>query len=190
MKKTNQAQVRTPSIITVGGERNGAIVGPILGGQLEINTLSLARHAAKCKVCSHAQRVEIEADFVDWESPTQIATKYNLADRASLYRHAKATGLDRKRGRNLRAPLGRIIEQLGKVKITGATVLAAIQMYAKINARGEWLEREERPYLDEFFDRMTPEEQSEYAKSGKLPRWAIRQLAADDISIDTITADE
>ncbi len=56
-------------------------------------TIDPGRHAAECKICAHAQREEIEREFINWRSPVAIAKHYKLANRASVYRHAHALGL-------------------------------------------------------------------------------------------------
>ena len=129
------------------------------------------RHAAHCRICKHAQREDIEADFIAWESPTQIVKIYGLANRASVYRHAHAVHLFPKRRRNLRAAAERIIEQGANVEPSASAVVAAIQLCARINARGEWIEREETLNLDELFERMSPDELKAYAENGTLPQW-------------------
>jgi len=49
--------------------------------------------------------------------------------------------------------------------------VAAIQAYAKINSKGQWVERTEQVNLNELFERMSNEELEAYAKDGKLPEW-------------------
>jgi len=98
--------------------------------------VSLGRHKRCCTICAHEQKEEIEQDFVAWRSPIAIAEEYGLADRISVYRHARAFGLFEKRKRNVRAALERIIEKSGDVDLTASAVVAAIQTYAKINAQG------------------------------------------------------
>jgi hypothetical protein len=131
--------------------------------------VSLGRHSTNCRICGHGKRAEIEADFVRWKSPARIATEYRLGNRASVYRHAHAFGLFEKRGRNLRAALERIIEQVGEVDVTAPAVVAAVQAYAKINAAGQWIDRSEHVNLNELFERMTVEELETYARDGVLP---------------------
>ncbi len=77
--------------------------------QLGATAVSLGRHKTNCTVCAHEKCAEIEAEFVNWKSPIQIATDYGLADRTSVYRHAHALGLMEKRKRNIRAALEKII---------------------------------------------------------------------------------
>jgi hypothetical protein len=133
--------------------------------------VSLGRHQSNCSVCAHAQREEIEADFVAWHSPATIAGDYGIADRASVYRHAHAVGLFLKRQRNIRAALERIIERAGEVDVTASAVVAAVQAYAKINSAGQWIDRSEQVNLNDLFERMTTQELESYAQDGTLPRW-------------------
>ena len=133
--------------------------------------VNLGRHKRCCKICAHAQRKEIEEDFVAWKSPIAIAAEYGLADRMNVYRHADALGLVERRRRNIRAALERIIERAGDVEVTASAVVAAIQACAKINAQGQWIDRSEHVNLNELFDRMTRDELEAYAKDAKLPGW-------------------
>ena len=133
--------------------------------------VNMGRHQRNCSICAHAQREEIEADFIAWRSPGLIATEHGLADRTSVYRHAHALGLFTKRQRNIRAALERIIEKAGEVDVTASAVVSAVQAYAKINAAGQWIDRTEQVSLNDLFDRMSTAELEEYAQSGTLPRW-------------------
>jgi len=140
--------------------------------------ISVGRHRKSCSVCAHAQREEIERDFISWRSPIAIAQEYGLADRASVYRHARAYGLFAKRQRDVRTALERIIEKAGDVDVTAAAVVAAVQAYSKINAAGQWIDRSEHVSLNELFERMTSEELDTYAKSGTLPAWFTQIVPA------------
>jgi hypothetical protein len=133
--------------------------------------VSLRRHKRQCSVCKHPQCAEIEREFLNWESPAQIATDYGLTDRDVVYRHASALGLSEKRRKNLRAALERIVEKVKYVEVNGATVVAAIQALAKINAQGQWVERSEHVDLNELFERMSRAEMEQYAAHGTLPEW-------------------
>src|SRR2546430_4902961 len=121
-------------------------------------SVSRGRHEKLCTICKHPKREEIENDFVNWHSPAEIAKTYRLADRSTVYRHAHALGMFAKRRRNVRAALEGIIERAGEVEITAASVVAAVQAYAKINAAGLWIDRTETVNLHELFDRMTTAE--------------------------------
>jgi hypothetical protein len=133
--------------------------------------VSLGRHRRNCSVCVHAQRIDIEAEFIAWRSPAALAQQYGLGDRASIYRHAHALGLFAKRQRNVRAALERIIEKAGDVSVTASAVVAAVEAYAKINANGQWIDRSEQVTLAQLFERMTRQELEAYARNGELPDW-------------------
>jgi hypothetical protein len=146
--------------------------------QLRSKVPNLGRHAVECRICSHAQREEIERDFVGWRSPDSIAKQYGLRNRASVYRHAHAFNLFSKRQRNVRAALEKIIERAGEVAVNAAAVVSAVTAFARINARGELVERTETVNLNALFERMTAEELEKYAKDGALPEWFSKNLIA------------
>jgi len=135
-------------------------------------------HTRQCSICQHSEREEIERDFISWKSPITIAIDYGLADRASVYRHAHALNLFAKRQRNIRAALEKLIEKAGDVEVNASAVVGAVQAYAKINARGQWVDRTEQVSLNELFERMTKEELTAYAREGTLPDWFEQTLAA------------
>lgn len=133
--------------------------------------INLGRHEAGCRVCSHEHREEIENDFINWRSPAEIAEEHGLKDRSTVYRHAHALDLFRKRQRNVRAALERIIERAGEVEVNASAVVSAVSAYARINASGQWVERSERVDLNHLFERMTAAELDAYARDGQLPDW-------------------
>ena len=141
--------------------------------------VSLGRHRRNCSVCAHAQRIDIEAEFIAWRSPAALAEQYSLGDRASIYRHAHALGLFAKRQRNVRAALERIIEKAGDVSVTASAVVAAVEAYAKINANGQWIDRSEQVTLPQLFERMTRQELEAYARNGELPDWFADWVTTD-----------
>jgi hypothetical protein len=120
----------------------------------ETKVPSLARHERGCRICAHDHRQEIEEDFIAWKSPAKIAAEHKLRDRASVYRHAHTTNLFPRRAHNVRAALERIIEQADGVPVIAAAVVQAIATYARINARGELIERDEQVNLNDLFDKM------------------------------------
>jgi len=134
-------------------------------------SVDVRRHGQRCMICLHPECKAIERDFLSWRSPVEIAKTYGLADRSTVYRHAHALNLLAKRRQNVRAALERIIEKAGDVEVTAASVVAAVQAYAKINATGQWIDRTETVNLHEVFDRMTAAELETYARDGKLPDW-------------------
>jgi hypothetical protein len=133
--------------------------------------VNLGRHKRGCSICNHDQRADIEAAYVSWQSPALIAETFALSDRSTVYRHARALGLDLKRQKNIRAALEHIIEQAANVEVTAPAVVSAIQAYAKINAQGQWVDRSEYVNLNDLFDKMTRDELEKYAKDGTLPTW-------------------
>ena len=70
------------------------------------------------------------------------------------------------------------MNKLATSKANASAVVAAVQAYAKINARGEWIERDEHLGLHDLFDRMTPEELDAYAKHKTLPSWFQEEIVA------------
>jgi hypothetical protein len=140
--------------------------------------LNVGRHSNNCKICSHPKREEIEQDFVNWRSPAEITKTYKLSDRSTVYRHAHALNLFGRRQRNVRAALERIIEKAGDVEVTAASVVAAVQAYAKINSGGQWIDRTETVNLHDLFERMTQDELETYARDSKLPHWFTTVVSA------------
>jgi hypothetical protein len=143
---------------------------------------NLASHERECLICAHPSREEIERDFIAWKSPTKITAEYKLRNRASVYRHAHATGLFPKRARNVRAALERFIEQAGDVPVNATAIVQAIATFARINAEGHLIERSERVNLNDLFERMTPEELQAYAADGTLPPWFSRATGATPVN--------
>ncbi len=138
------------------------------------------RHEARCAVCSHPQREELERDWLDWGSTSRIAHDYGVS-RDSIYRHAHALGLFPKRQRNIRKALERMIEQVETVEVTAPAVVSAIQAYSKINAHGQWVDRFEGVNLNELFERMTRNELETYARDGTLPEWFQAAVGATGV---------
>ena len=83
-------------------------------------------HAGKCTICKHPQRAEIERAFVHLSSPSEIARRFGLASRSTIYRHARAGGLFELRRRNLHYWLCRIAEQAAGVKPSAANIISAL----------------------------------------------------------------
>ena len=158
--------------------------------QPEAKPVSLGRHQTNCRVCAHEKCAEIEAEFVNWKSPILIATKYGLADRTSVYRHAHALGLMEKRRRNVRAALERMIEKSGDVDVTASAIVAAIQAYAKINAQGQWVDRSEHVNLNDLFERMSSAELETYAREGTLPSWFSQAVSATPLNSQETKSDD
>lgn len=105
---------------------------------------ALERHARKCSICRHPDREAIEADFINWRSEETIRYEFSLGSRSSIYRHAAATGLLRKRRLNLRGVCERILERAEDVPPSAAAVLRALRIFTQITEDGEWRDRPRR----------------------------------------------
>lgn len=164
--------------------KHKAVVAPKKGDQsnpkTDPKTAGLNRHRGQCTICAHEKRKEIESAFIAWESPEKIAAEFALGHRSTVYRHAKALGLNLKRQQNIRVPLERIIERSGDptLQVTGATIVQAIAVYGKLNAQGQLIERRETVNLNELFERMTLDEKEAYARDGKLPDWFTQTVGS------------
>jgi hypothetical protein len=93
----------------------------------------LALHRAKCSICKHPDREEIERDFLDWVSPRELAEHWKTGSYRAIYRHAHTVGLYEQRRKNWQAALDRIIERVGEVQVTAAAVISAIRLSAKLD---------------------------------------------------------
>ena len=136
--------------------------------------ISLPRHQAGCTVCHHAQRATIEEKFCDWIPQTQIAREHRIS-RLALYRHVKACGeLLAKRDANLRCALARFIERGFSLRPTGATFIAAVVAYSRLDALGRTVDRKENVTTAQSqFARMDRAELRAYAETGDLPAWGV-----------------
>jgi hypothetical protein len=94
-------------------------------------------HARQCSICRHPQRADIERAFLDWTGPREISREYGLSSHTTVYRHAHALGLFLRRERALRFALGRLIERVGEVRPTAASIVSAIRLMAKLNDKAE-----------------------------------------------------
>jgi hypothetical protein len=101
-------------------------------------------HRIKCNVCKHPDRGAIDEAFLRWQSPISLARTYGLADRSSIYRHARATGLLSRRRKALSSALESIIEQAESVVPTATEIVMAVKMYSQFNKQGQWIEPPKR----------------------------------------------
>jgi hypothetical protein len=101
--------------------------------------LDRSHHERHCKICTHRDRDDIEADFIEWRAPDNILRDYNVS-RAALYRHVRALGLYARRNAYLRFGLGRLIECVDHVDPTADSIVRAIHAFARINDDGQWVE--------------------------------------------------
>jgi hypothetical protein len=140
------------------------------------------RHERDCRICRHEHREEIEHAFIDWASPAKISSTFGLRSRNSIYRHARAFGLFEKRERNIRSALGKIIEKVSTVHVTGQTIVAAIVALSKLNSAGQWVDRTRSEHVDlnYLFDKMSRGELERYAQTGELPAWFAETVRGAD----------
>lgn len=97
----------------------------------------LAMHQARCRICQHPEREEIEREFLDWVSPRETAGRWKIASYRAIYRHAHAVGLQEQRRRKRQGALDCIIERVRDVPVTASAVVAAIRLGAKLERDGE-----------------------------------------------------
>jgi hypothetical protein len=100
----------------------------------------IERHEAKCTICNHEDREEIDEDFVHWLNPYRIAARYTLHDRSAVYRHARATGLYELRRTHMQFILEHILEQVEDVDVTAHSIIRALRAYGRVSATGQWTE--------------------------------------------------
>jgi hypothetical protein len=103
-------------------------------------TPKLARHARKCIICHHPDRLQIEDDFLHWRACTAIASSYGLPDRRAVYRHARATGLYRRRMRNMRIASSYIVQHAERIDPSAQAIINAVRACSVIDASGVWNE--------------------------------------------------
>lgn len=97
----------------------------------------LAMHRARCRICNHPEREEIEREFLHWMSPRETAERWKMASYRAIYRHAHAVGLYERRRRNRQGALDCIIERVREVPVTASAVVAAIRLGAALDREGK-----------------------------------------------------
>jgi len=100
----------------------------------------LERHEAKCTICNHPDREEIDEDFVHWLNPFRLAARYTLRDRSAVYRHARATGLYELRRTHMQFILEHVLEQVEDVDVTAHSIIRALRAYGRVSPTGQWTE--------------------------------------------------
>jgi hypothetical protein len=99
---------------------------------------ALARHARKCTICRHPDREDIEQEFLHWSTSWYIQEEYGVKDARSIYCHARATGLIRRRRENLLSALDNIVVHSGDITPSADAVLRAIRAYSCLDECGRW----------------------------------------------------
>jgi hypothetical protein len=121
--------------------RRGLIAGSHSGDAAPKPRAASARHARRCNVCKHPDREAIELEFLRWRSPGDIAEEHGIADRSSIYRHAHATGIFRRRRQTIRLALEPLLEQACTVPVTASAIISAARLYAQMSDTGELVPR-------------------------------------------------
>lgn len=96
------------------------------------------RHSRKCQICRSPYVDLIEQVYLQWERVDNICRYFQLADTDTLYRHARAAGLDALRRQNSRWVVEQFIEQWRDVKISSATVIRSIRALSCLDDKGRW----------------------------------------------------
>ncbi|MGH9776376.1 MAG: hypothetical protein ACRD50_15700 [Candidatus Acidiferrales bacterium] len=119
------------------------------------------RHARLCAICKHRDRAAIEADFLRWADPWDIAEEYDLPGRSAVYRHAHAAGLFARRKLNLACSLEHLIERASGVELTATALVRAVRAYASLNETGGWVEPTKRIVIvHEYHHVSSPDDES------------------------------
>jgi hypothetical protein len=103
---------------------------------------------------------------------SELCKAYDIHDKQTVYRHARALGLIERRERNVKFALAKIIEHASTVIPNSAAIVQACATLAKITNDGRFVNRTETLNLAPIFARMDSDELESYAKSGALPSWA------------------
>jgi hypothetical protein len=134
------------------------------------------RHSRACSICRSPFRAEIEESYLRWESPSAICRQFKIRSRNSLNLHSRALNLTTERDKTIKRCLSTIIEKnLGK-KLSGAALIAAIALFARIDADGRAAERVETSPAPGRFDLWTRGELAEFVSTGKRPERFEQQV--------------
>ncbi len=134
------------------------------------------RHSRACSICRSPFRVEIEESYLRWESPSAICRQFQIRSRNSLNLHVRAVNLTTERDKTIKRCLSTIIEKnLGK-KLSGAALISAIALFARIDADGRSAERLETTSETVRFDGWTRGELTEFVATGTRPKRFEQQV--------------
>ena len=155
--------------------------------EAEARRVSLGRHKSQCHICVHAQREQIEEEWMNWGNTTLIADRYGVS-RDGIYRHAHALGLSGKRRRNVLMAAERMIERLDTIPVSSSAILSAIRIVAKINSESQEGGPARGMDPKELFRRMTQDERLAFAGDGSLPAWFTKSTRSDTPERDMASA--
>jgi len=130
-------------------------------------------HMAKCKICNHVNKKEIEEAYLSGVSPYQIETDFPGVSHQAVYTHTKLFQLDKKRDNSTLAIVNMLIDRgnAGKIQVTPAVFMDALKLRAKL--LGEIVDKHE---VKEVLDELSNEQLAAIAEQSRL---AIEQRAID-----------
>lgn len=138
------------------------------------------RHSRRCRICNHPERKAIEADFFEWKRANWIEQRYGVHGQSTIYRHARATGLDVRRQANLSRRAEEILEKVDAIETPSASlILRAVQTLASLNERGQ---RIKPPATHHVVSATAPPTQSGAPSVTTTARRAPRRSSMDMIS--------
>lgn len=110
----------------------------IIAKRCEANP-TFERHSRKCQICNHPDIEELEDEFINWASAHWIVETFELSDESTIYRHARAAGLDVLRRENLSAVVEKVLQEVDHVDAPDVSqILRAVRILARLNSRGQW----------------------------------------------------
>lgn len=103
------------------------------------------RHESHCNICKHKDRKEIEAEYLMGLSPYEIVKNFSGISVKSVYAHASATGLDKKRDNTTLPKVRRLIDRANIERMPIAQIRAIVPQLLKLEAQlsGELVEKQE-----------------------------------------------
>lgn len=97
------------------------------------------RHSRKCEICNHPDIEEIEDEFVNWASAHWIEEAFGVGE-YTIYRHARAAGLDVLRRENLGVVVEKVLQEVDHLEAPNvAEVLRAVRILSRLNRQGQWV---------------------------------------------------
>ncbi|MGC1655692.1 MAG: hypothetical protein WA758_02465, partial [Candidatus Acidiferrales bacterium] len=96
------------------------------------------RHSRKCQICNHDYMEDIEEAYFNWTSATFIQDEFEISSIDTVYRHARATGLDVLRRENARFAIEKLVEEVDHAVVTGSTIIRAVRALSLIDGKGRW----------------------------------------------------
>ncbi len=151
------------------------------------------RHSRKCQICRSPYVDLIEQVYLQWERVEVICRYFQLADTDTVYRHARAAGLDVLRRQNSRWVIEQFIEQWRSVKISSATVIRSIRALSCLDDKGRWTDLPKTHIFMRRNDLSAASQSVDVQEDGDLPPSTgkpIGATTASDTSIPEAGSDD